>query len=134
MVFLPMRSFLFAVILAACGSSATAPALGEDTELRLGAAVAIPSDTTLVRFADVTSDSRCPTGAQCIWAGEAVATFVVGGNEPITLTLGADAAKARVIVRGYQMTLVALKPHPNVNQAIVKSDYVATVRFTSAKD
>lgn len=129
-----MRSLIFAVTLAACGRSTTDPQLGDNNEVRYGAAVTIPGDTTTVRFTDVTSDSRCPTGAQCVWAGEAVVLFTVGGSEKVTLTLGASAATATAIVRGKQLTLVALKPHPTADSPHAKSDYVATIRFTSAND
>lgn len=128
-----MRALILALVLAACGTS-TEPQLGEDFEIRLGTTIEIPDDSTRVQFTDVTSDSRCPTGAQCVWAGEAVLLFTVGSNQQVTLTLGADASKATVIVRGKQFTLVALKPQPKVNETIVKGDYIATVRFTSATD
>lgn len=128
-----MRSLLLAVLLTACGTS-TEPRLGEDIEIRLGTTIEIPDDTTRLRFTDVTSDSRCPTGAQCVWAGEAVALFTVGSNQQVSLTLGADASKATVIVRDKQFTIVALKPHPKVNETIAKGDYIATIRFTSARD
>jgi hypothetical protein len=125
-----------ALILAllACGHSTTAPQLGDDIELHYGASVEIPGDTVHVRFTDVTSDSRCPIGVLCIWAGEAAALFSVGANQTVTLTLGADAAKAMAIVRGYHMMLVALKPYPTAGGSPIKADYVATLRFTSAND
>jgi hypothetical protein len=129
-----MRALVLALILSACGTDTTGPALGDNIDLRLGTAVQVPGDTLSVKFTDVTADSRCPTGVQCVWAGEATTVFTVGGNERQTLTLGADAAKARVITRGYQVTLVALKPYPSSTGPIAKGDYVATVRITSAKD
>ena len=128
-----MRSLLLAILLAACGTS-TEPQLGDNIEIRLGSTIEIPDDSTHVKFTDVTSDSRCPTGAQCVWAGEAVVQFTVGNSQQVSLTLGADASKATVIVGMKQFTLVALKPYPKVNESIDKGDYVATVRFTSAKD
>jgi len=128
-----MRALILALLFAACGAS-TEPQLGEDIEIRLGTSIQIPENGGQVQFTDVTSDSRCPTGAQCVWAGEAVALFTVAGSQQVSLTLGADASKATVIVGMHQFTLVALKPHPNVNQTIAKGDYIATVRFTSAKD
>jgi hypothetical protein len=129
-----MRPLLFAALLIACGTAGTEPELGDNIDIRLGSTIEIPDDSVRVQFTDVTSDSRCPTGAQCVWAGEAVALFTVGGNQQVSLTLGADASKATVIVRGKQFTIVALKPHPRVNEPFAKSDYIATVRFTSAKD
>ncbi len=128
-----MRYFLFALLLTACGTS-TEPQLGDNIEIRLGTTIEIPDDSTRVTFTDVTSDSRCPTGAQCVWAGEAVLLFTVGNSQQVSLTLGADASKATVIVRDKQFTLVALKPHPKVNESFAKGDYIATIRFTSARD
>ncbi len=128
-----MRSLFFALLLTACGTT-TEPQLGENFDIKLGTTIEIPDDSTRVTFTDVTSDSRCPTGAQCVWAGEAVALFTVGGTQQVPLTLGADASKATVIVRGKQFTIVALKPYPKVNETIAKSDYIATIRFTSAQD
>lgn len=128
-----MRALFLALLLTACGTS-TEPQLGENIEVRLGTTIEIPDDSTRVRFTDLTSDSRCPTGAQCVWAGEAVALFTVGNNQQVSLTLGADASKATVIVGMKQFTLVALKPYPRLNETIAKGDYIATVRFTSAKD
>lgn len=129
-----MRPLLFACLLVACGGSSTAPQLGENVEVRLGASVEIPGDTTSVRFTDVTSDSRCPTGAQCVWAGEAVAVFTVGGKDVVSLTCCGNAPKATAIVRGKQLTFVALKPAPALGGGPAKADYVATIRFTSAND
>ncbi len=128
------RILLLALALTACGTNATQPALGENFEMRLGEVVQIPDDTVKVTFTDVTADSRCPTSVQCVWAGEAVTLFTVGANEQHTLTLGADATKASVIVRGHKVTLIALKPYPTSTGAPIKSDYVATLRVTNAND
>jgi hypothetical protein len=129
-----VRPLILALFLSACGTDTTGPALGDDIDLRLGTSIQVPGDTLSVKFADVTADSRCPTGVQCVWAGEATTLFTVSNGEPLTLTLGADAAKARVITRGYQVTLVGLKPYPTSSGPIAKADYVATIRVTSAKD
>ena len=129
-----MRALIVVIAFAACGRSATAPALGENVELPLGASVQFPSDTANLTFTDVTADSRCPSNVQCVWAGEAVTVFTAGGSRQLTLTLGPDASKATAMARGYQVTLVALKPYPTSTGMPVKSDYVATVLFTSAKD
>ncbi|HEY3287339.1 MAG TPA: hypothetical protein VGJ96_09520 [Gemmatimonadaceae bacterium] len=129
-----MRSLLLALFVAACGRDTTEPALGENIDMRLGTSVQVPGDTLSVKFTDVTADSRCPTGVQCVWAGEATTVFTVGGSQQVTLILGADATKARVITHGNQVTLVALKPYPTSTGPIVKGDYTATIKITSAKD
>jgi len=124
---------------ASCGRSTTAPQLGDSVDVRFGASVEIPGDTVSVRFTDVTTDSRCPTGVQCVWAGEAVAQFWVEGSEMVSLRLGPAGTGttnigASAIVRGYKVALVALKPLPTAGGPVTRSDYVATLRIDSAKD
>ena len=125
---------LLASFAAACGAQSTAPKLGENIAVRFNEAVRIPSDTTTVRFTGVTSDSRCPSGAQCVWAGEATVVFTVGGVQQVALGLQPGSTPGTAIVGMYQITLVALDPYPAVNKSIAKSEYVATIRFDSAKD
>ena len=128
-----MRSLLLAAGLAvACGAQSTAPEFGKNVAVRFNAVVRIPSDTTTVRFTGVTGDSRCPSGAQCVWAGDAAVAFLVGGAQQVTLHTNAGASS--VLVAGRLLTLVSLAPYPGVSGPIAKSDYVATVRFDTAKD
>ena len=128
------RLIALAALLAACGQDTTGIKLGDNVDVKYGSTLVVSGDTTSVRFTDVTADSRCPTGAQCVWAGEATVLLTVGGAQQVPLTLGADASKATAIVRMVQVTLVALRPAPAVNAPIAKGDYVATLRFGSAKD
>jgi hypothetical protein len=130
-----MRQILMmAALLMACGQSSTGLKLGEDFDLRYGASVVVPGDTMHVRFSDVVSDSRCPSGAQCVWAGEATILLTAAGGQLLSLTLDADAEKAMATVMSTRITLVALKPYPSVNAPIAKGNYVATLRFGSTKD
>jgi hypothetical protein len=128
-----MRSLvLIAAVATACGAQPTAPKFGDDVTVRYDAAVRIPSDTTTVRFIGVTADSRCPSGAQCIWAGDAAVTFLVGGTQQVTLHT--NAGTTTVILAGRRLTLVGLSPYPNVSAPIALKDYVATIRFDQALD
>lgn len=128
-----MRALILAACLAAaCGAQSTAPKFGENVTVRVNAAVRIPSDTTTVRFIGVTADSRCPSGAQCIWAGDAAVVFLVGGTQQVTLHTNDGAASA--FVAGRLLTLVSLSPYPSVSTPIAKNDYVATIRFDTAND
>ena len=61
-------------LLAGCSPSGTGErqaALGEEFRLATGETIVIKGEDLKIRFEAVTADSRCPTGAQCIWAGEA---------------------------------------------------------------
>lgn len=73
---------------------------------------------------EVVSDSRCPTGVQCIWAGEvtvrtALSTQVSHGEH--VLKLGEPQ-----VFGDYDVTLVAVTPTPVPDQKIPDSSY----RFT----
>ena len=128
-----MRTLIFAsLILAACSSPSTAPRLGDKIAVRFSTHVRIPSDTTTVRFVAVTSDSRCPSDAQCVWAGDAAVVFLVGGTQQVTLHTNEGANS--VLVAGRLLTLVSLAPVPKAGSPIAQADYVATVRFDSPKD
>jgi hypothetical protein len=123
---------LAAVLSAACGAPSTAPVFGENVTVQYNAAVRIPSGTTMVRFISVTTDSRCPFGAQCIWTGDAAVVFLVGGTQQVTLHT--NAGTSTVILAGRRLTLVSLSPYPNVSTPIALQDYVATIRFDTAND
>lgn len=128
-----MRTLLLVVTLAAaCAARSTAPGFGDKVTVRFNAAVRIPSDTTTVRFTDVRSDSRCPSGAQCVWSGDAEVVFTVGGTQQVTLhtTVGTSS----VLVAGRLLSLLDLGPYPSLSTSHPKSDYVATIRFDSARD
>lgn len=128
-----MRPLLLAACLAAaCGAQSTAPKFGEKVTVRFNAAVRVPSDTTSVRFIGVTADSRCPSGAQCVWAGDAAVAFLVGGTQQVTLHTNEGAASA--FVAGRLLTLVSLSPYPKLSTPIAQGDYVAIIRFDTAND
>ena len=68
-----------------CAGSPAQPStlrLGEPFELRLGARATLDGDTVLT-FADVPSDSRCPMDALCVWEGEAVVSVMFGQRGPV---------------------------------------------------
>ena len=62
------------VMMVACNGDPTQPdrvANDKPFELRVGDA-ALTTDDLRMRFDAVRSDSRCPSDALCVWAGEAV--------------------------------------------------------------
>ena len=121
-----------ALMSSACGKSLVSPETSHDLDVKYGATVVVPGDTTTIRFLDVPEDSRCPANVQCLWAGEAVTQFVLGGNQLITLTLGVNPASASITTRTVRITLTALKPAPSVaGEELDKSKYVASLRFTN---
>jgi len=76
----PLHATLIAtmlpLLLAACGTSpagtgdARRVTDGEDFTIGAGESVML-GDSSRLRYVRVVADSRCPPGAQCVWAGDA---------------------------------------------------------------
>ena len=56
----------------ACGPQKITASLGQEFQLSVGRQAFIPGEDLGIEFVRVTQDSRCPTGAVCIQAGQAV--------------------------------------------------------------
>jgi hypothetical protein len=92
-------------------------------------------------FVGVTEDSRCPTGVQCVWAGQVVVSMWAaprGSSGPrgatrFSLTLGAvqragEPDLATKAVQGRRFKLLAVEPYPAYKRPIDPSSYVITVQ------
>jgi hypothetical protein len=126
-----MRIGIVAICLAlvalvfACKSEGTVKTmqLGEAFRLKIDESATLAADGLMVKFKAVTSDSRCPQGAQCVTAGEAdvVLTVKVGEkSQDVTVKFGTDQAKATV--EPYAIRILALDPPPILNQTIKDAD------------
>ena len=106
------------------------PPLGREFRLKPGEVAVIGGEDLRVGFEAVTSDSRCPAGVSCIWAGEA--TVKVWTQHPSSRkavhelhTPGRGPAEASYL--GYTLRLVGLAPYPREVLKIPPKDYVATL-------
>ncbi|SDY46288.1 hypothetical protein SAMN04487939_102254 [Lysobacter sp. yr284] len=79
-------------------------AAGEAAPLRPGDSVALP-DRSRLRFVEVTSDSRCRPGLQCIRAGEAVLAFELTGGDGAKTALSFDTSAPQPRQRAGAWTL-----------------------------
>jgi len=86
-----------------------------------------------VKFLELIEDSRCPTGTNCIWAGNAKIKVQVSkpGHKAKTLRLNTGVNPQSVLFGGYQIKLTGLTPEPRTNIRIRRDGYVAT--FTIVK-
>ncbi len=125
-----------ALALAGCSAGAsqvTAPSsvsLGQPFQLPAGKTTALPSEKIRITFDRVKEDSRCPSGVQCVWAGQAVIVVAllppVGGLVSKDLTLGPTP----VTIDSFQIELRALDPSPTADGPVAPSAYVATLVVT----
>ena len=75
----------------------------------------------------VLEDSRCPTGAVCIWAGEAIARFKIQGKNytPVFLTIKEGAVETED--PEYSFSFLKLTPYPSITYHPRPEDYTARV-------
>lgn len=90
--------------------------------LALGQQVFVKDQQLNVSFDKVVNDSRCPTGTQCIWAGNATVavTAMTTTSRPQTLTLSLGDLRGGLTqtqqVADFDITLESLMPRPAPTQ------------------
>lgn len=113
-----------------------APEVTKTRETLLGSnfEIAINQTTTLsesltITFLAVTGDSRCGTGAQCVWAGNATIELeLIEDTKSLgTIQLVTDQVPPTTNLRGYIIELIKLAPYPDIDQPHNQDDYVATL-------
>jgi hypothetical protein len=127
-------------LLAACASAAGAAgsppdrAPGEPFTLAMHDSAHIATTRIEIRFARLVSDSRCPTGAQCITAGEAVIelTLTRGSAKPASVEITTTPGGSCVTSGDAEIELQSIEPVPALSKMPKESDYRATlvVRMT----
>jgi hypothetical protein len=123
--------FVTIAVAAALHNNVIAPGLGRPIELKPGEATTI--EGLRITFDGVRKDSRCPTGAQCVWAGDASAVFTLekppAGAQHATLhTSSRFERQSRY--DAFVVRLVDVKPHPTQELTIAAGDYRATIVVT----
>ena len=118
--------FLLAAVSLSCGAGAGIQAtLGQEFTLPVGKTATFESESLTVRFVDVITDSRCPAGVECIWAGEAQCrlffTLIGSAAEMIVVQPGGDVYARDYFI--YYKIDFKLEPYPQEGQQIAPSDY-----------
>lgn len=117
-----------------CSGPATIEALPDiDFTLTPGQTADVAGEDLSIRFVEVVSDSRCPKGATCIWAGEASCLIEVtssGSTFSKVLTQPGAASPATDEFADYGVTFDLL-PYPEMGKVVKHDDY--TLRMTVSK-
>ena len=131
-----LMPFLLLTILAGSAQDARASEklpLDKEFKLKIGQQVTIKKLN--IKFSAVHNESRCPTGVQCIWAGNAAIAIEVSkkNKKPTQATLNTNTAvpPSELTYKGFKIRLVSLNPHPRINQTIDEKDYEATLIVTN---
>jgi len=125
------RSIAILVMMAALQAGAAEPELGQPFDMKPDEVVTIQG--LRIAFEGVAEDSRCPTGTQCAWAGDAAATFSLE-KPPAAARHSALHTNGRferqVAVDAFVVRLEDVKPYPKEGSTIAHGDYRATLVVT----
>lgn len=83
-----------------------------------------------LRIDPILNDSRCPTGVECIWRGNAEVRIelIIQGAFWHYFILNTNCAyRTDTVIDNIRYILVALEPYPVINQPIDFRDYVAKI-------
>lgn len=77
-----------------------------------------------IKFLEVTEDSRCPTGVNCIWAGNAkVKVQVIGSHRSQIFEFNTNIGPKGDVFDGWAITIDELTPYPHANKEVDKKTY-----------
>lgn len=125
-----MKTLIFSLLamIILGGSVMAVQAKPESVKVQINKEKKLVQSKLTIRFLSLVEDSRCPTGVQCIWAGN--------GKIKVSIKRGTAAAKVfemdtngannTIAHGGYKITLKDLTPHPASNIRINRNGYVAT--------
>ncbi|MEM3065358.1 MAG: hypothetical protein QW177_08290 [Candidatus Nitrosotenuis sp.] len=99
-------------------------------DLHLNETTLITSDNILIKFLNVTNDSRCPSGVQCMWRGGVRVEISIRkeniGYGGFGLELGGHSSAEIPVFDKYFIQLLKVEPHPKRTHKIQPGEYVAT--------
>ena len=111
--------------------------LGKEVSLKINRALVVESENLEIKFLGVTSDSRCPKGTSCVWAGQVVVMVnVLKAGENLGEFELIDTNDGRVSptqVDNYEIFLLKVKPYREVNKIINTKDYIITIKVDKVK-
>lgn len=92
---------------------------------------ALEFDGKAIRFKEIISDSRCPTGVTCVWAGEAkvlVGIYEGGemcGDKIMTISAGGEVLSLQQLFPEEVVQLLPpiLTPYPEIKRVIEPQEY-----------
>jgi hypothetical protein len=103
--------------------------LNDTVELKYSGLYCNPEYEIRLSF-DSISDSRCPTGAVCVWEGNASVRLIIQNtaNDSTTFRLNTHGSLlSDTLVGGLHFELIDLLPYPELNKEYSLDDY--TLQF-----
>jgi len=87
-----------------------------------------------IKFLSVEEDSRCPEGANCIWAGNAKIKIAVSGKyETKTFELNTNMAPQSVTMDSWAIEIDSLLPAKDAEKATDQNAYEVKLKVTKLR-
>jgi hypothetical protein len=104
---------------------------GKEFKIKKGEVVVVRGGNFRITFRSVT-DSRCPTGVTCVWAGNGEVVIEIAGKnkKQVVARLNTLSEPKEITYKGFKIKLVGLKPYPKINEPIDQKDYEASMIVT----
>ena len=119
-------------VLSGCSNPIKA-SLGTQFTLAPGQTARIDSELMTIKFIGETQDSRCPTGVECIRAGDVSCDIEItkdGTKNPIILTdTAGSGATEGYTFQNYEI-IFSVSPYPEAGKTIAKSDYRLSITIS----
>ena len=126
--------FLLMIPLAGCASPINAT-LETPFTLAPGQTAYFSSEKMNIKFIGITQDSRCPTGVECVRAGDVSFSIEIlqnGVKSPATLTItGGENAHMAFVSQVYTLA-AGVSPYPAAGKTIKKGDYRLTLSVSKS--
>lgn len=107
-------------------------AVGDTIRLTAGAAAEVVGVGLRISFEGISEDSRCPSGVDCVWSGDAVARLRIsvtgGGETPVALHTHLEPRES--IHGAHLISLLGVEPYPVYGEPVAGADYVVLLRVT----
>lgn len=127
---------MISIVLIGCspGNNDVRASLGQEFSLKVNQTVAISEEDISVKFDKVLTDSRCPIGVVCVWAGEARCLTYFNAIGSNTAPEAVELIEQGGQVNGYSQATwksqtatyrinFRLDPYPEAEKQINNSDY-----------
>lgn len=110
--------------------------LYKEFNLRIGESAIIANQGFIIKFKSVDGDSRCPTGAICVWEGNATVVLELKNSNGDTLTSNLNTSLEPRAVEFSKLTveLKNLVPYPKLDETINPNDYDARLLVKNKED
>jgi hypothetical protein len=115
-----------------CSTDKVAASLGQEFTLPVGKTAVIAGESLSIKFVEVTGDSRCPTGVQCIQAGDVKCLMLIKymqSTSSLVYTQSGGNDNSPEVFNKYILSF-RVEPYPESGKQIASSDYKLVMTVT----